>query len=1045
MTRLLLVIASFAIAWNSFAQLKPNLKKAPGLTNQTTVVQSNPIGLSAEVPTGPLTFDGITDYRPIKFVKPNPVTAFLKAHYSEVTGLPYLIEGEIEISPMRSTESQVHEYLSMAFENSGSIININELIIDDIETEADLNYQHFRFRHEWQGIPVYGSEAVLHKLADKFYMFNGRLLPSPVLKDAVAVVTQDESIEIAQQYSNQLYNHVHLSKIEKEWIGGEQYESELIIFNETSLQGEEKLVWKVNLIPNLATRITLFIDAKTGKILRSQNELCQLVHNKSIVGSDGMLPTHIVEETNYGQATFADGPATAMAVDLFGQQRLINTYQKSGTYFMIDASRAMFKGAQSVMPDEPVGVIWTLDAKNKSPENTDFQATHVASLNNTWNDPKSVSAHYHGARAFEYFNSAFSRNSINGRGGNIISFINVVDGDGSQMDNAFWNGAAMFYGNGNKAFKAPLCKALDVAGHEMAHGVIQATSNLEYYGESGALNESFADVFGAMIDRDDWKMGEDIVHTGIFPTGALRDLSNPHNGGTSLNDPGYQPAHYNERYNGTEDNAGVHINSGIPNKAFQLFADNPAVGKSKAEQVYYRALTKYLVKSSRFIDCRIAVIQSATDLYGASVANAAAAAFDAVGIKAGTGTQTQKDVNKNPGNDFILMSDDKYSALYVFSPSGQAVANPLASIAPSSKPSITDDGSVIVFIAKDKTMRAITINWSNGQIKNQTIHSEPIWRNVAISKDGRRIAALTTDQDNKLYVFSYDTQKWTTFRLYNPTTGQGAPTTGDVLYADVLEWDFTGEWVMYDALNKIKTTGAKDIEYWDISFARVWNKQSNKAGDGFISKLFNGLPSDVSVGNPTFAKNSDYVIAFDYIDDFEDDYYLLSANLETGDVGTIFQNTDLSWPSFSVDDKRMVFDAEDTFGNPVLAFIPLGIDKISASGNASIFIEQGRWGVWFANGSRVLTNAEDVLSENHIKVFPNPAQDILNVQLSSKGLSDVRYHIIDILGRTQLSGTFPLSNGTNSFLIPIGELSTGIYSLVLDTGNQTNTMKILKN
>ena len=82
----------------------------------------------------------------------------------------------------------------------------------------------------------------------------------------------------------------------------------------------------------------------------------------------------------------------------------------------------------------------------------------------------------------------------------------------------------------------------------MTHGVIQSTANLEYQGESGALNESFADVFGTMIDRDDWKIGEDVVKTSFFPSGALRDLENPHNGAPTNNfDKGWQPRHYNER------------------------------------------------------------------------------------------------------------------------------------------------------------------------------------------------------------------------------------------------------------------------------------------------------------------------------------------------------------------------------------------------------------------------------------------------------------------------------------------------------------------
>ncbi|CAG0908569.1 unnamed protein product, partial [Darwinula stevensoni] len=156
------------------------------------------------------------------------------------------------------------------------------------------------------------------------------------------------------------------------------------------------------------------------------------------------------------------------------------------------------------MPDDPDGVIWTIDAFNTSPEKSNFKYDHVTSTNNSWSSKTAVSSHYNGGQAFEYFRNVHGRKSINGQGGNIISFVNVADDDGSSMGNAFWNGQAMFYGNGDGAFQ-PLARGLDVAGHEMSHGVIQSTANLEYQGESGALNESFADVFGVLIDRDDWK------------------------------------------------------------------------------------------------------------------------------------------------------------------------------------------------------------------------------------------------------------------------------------------------------------------------------------------------------------------------------------------------------------------------------------------------------------------------------------------------------------------------------------------------------------
>src|SRR5690606_10558383 len=113
---------------------------------------------------------------------------------------------------------------------------------------------------------------------------------------------------------------------------------------------------------------------------------------------------------------------------------------------------------------------------------SNFKYDHVTSSSNTWtNSPGGVSSHFNGGKAFEYFRIVHNRNSIDGNKGNIISFINVADEDGASMGNAFWNGAAMFYGNGDGAF-FPLARGLDVAGHEMSHGVIQNTANLVYQG-----------------------------------------------------------------------------------------------------------------------------------------------------------------------------------------------------------------------------------------------------------------------------------------------------------------------------------------------------------------------------------------------------------------------------------------------------------------------------------------------------------------------------------------------------------------------------------
>jgi len=151
------------------------------------------------------------------------------------------------------------------------------------------------------------------------------------------------------------------------------------------------------------------------------------------------------------------------------------------------------------------------------------------------------------------------------------------------------------YGEGDTDFR-PLAGALDVSGHEMTHGVVGNSARLEYLGQSGAINESMVDVFGCAMDPADWLIGEDVVLTSAFPTGALRSISDPHNGG--LNAPGYQPRTMAEYVAGSADSYGVHANSGIPNWAYYKFAT--AISRAHGEQIWYRALTTYLSKNSQW-------------------------------------------------------------------------------------------------------------------------------------------------------------------------------------------------------------------------------------------------------------------------------------------------------------------------------------------------------------------------------------------------------------------------------------------------------------
>ena len=997
-------------------------------------------------------------------------------------GLPSMIQGVLPDATSRELplETRAVQYLD-AIKAAMQVKNpIEEFEIKSIEKD-ELGQSHVRMQQKFGNLPVWGGEVIVHERGGKIELMNGAYFPTPsvltlnptVLK-AIAETTVQADLSIKTNFKI-------LTVENKKQIGGEQFRSELIIFHVGDKKDGEKLAWHISAYPNVLHRFEYFIDAENGQILDSYSSSCDLLgHLHGLTKNDFHLENEANTSKNEANSPqivdnmtpslpimmdgaaithyplpithfpLMDGATTANASDLLNQTRVVNTYQVGANYFLIDASRPMYKAATSLMPNKPIGAIQTFDYKNTD----NGPAFFLTSTNNAWSaSAKAVSAHYNAGRAYEYFRVTHTRNSINGKGGNVDSYINVTD-ESVQMDNAFWNGEAMFYGNGKDYFTA-LPKALDVAGHEISHGVIQNTANLRYQGESGALNESFADIFGAMIDRANWKIGEDVVvNTTAFPSGALRDLSNPHNGGTRVGDPSYQPQTYSERYTGTQDNGGVHINSGITNYAFYLFATNASVGKDKAEKVFYRALSKYLVASSKFVDLRATVEQSCKDLYPSetTLLTAAQTAFTQVGIGGGgstTGTAYQQDLPVNPGQDWVVYVSDDGTKLMLSTPT-TAAPTVLYSNGVFSRPSVTDDGTGIFFIGTDKKMRAISINWNTSNFSVRDINTQPIWNNVAISKDGRKIAANFNDRDSILWVYSYDLAKEKQFVLYNPTTSQGNVNTNEVKYSDALEWDHFGENVMYDAFNQIPGSQGADVEYWDVGFLNVWSNTTKNFAPGQIEKLFTDIGEGVSIGNPTFAKNSAYIVAFDYIEtdnSGNDSYYILAANTQTGDVSQsasgVYANNTLGYPSYSRTDNRILFTTANAQTIHQINTIAMAANKLDAATPNTLIKADAQRGTWFANGTRVLTSTGD-LDKAAVRITPNPFNDNVSIEVTAEKTEVGKVELFDLLGKNILSRPLSISTGKNAVSIETHSLQAGAYLVKITIGNKTLTSKIVK-
>ena len=281
--------------------------------------------------------------------------------------------------------------------------------------------------------------------------------------------------------------------------------------------------------------------------------------------------------------------------------------------------------------------IFTYDSKNDTDTRNDTLYTGNSASFKSDYDRAAVDAHYNSEKVYDYFLNEHGRNSLDDEGMAITSYVHY----GDNYNNAFWNGRWMTYGDGDGKQFISLSAALDVTAHEMTHGIISNTADLVYRDQPGALNESFADVFGAIVDDKDWEIGENIMAPAAIADGnwRLRSLSDPNsvvvtNQQRAAYGSGVYPAHMDEYYYMPRnvDNGGVHVNSSIPNHAAYLIGKE--IGREKLGQIYYRALTVYLTPNSDFSEARKAIVQSAIDIYGEGNAEEAAvhAGFDAVGI-----------------------------------------------------------------------------------------------------------------------------------------------------------------------------------------------------------------------------------------------------------------------------------------------------------------------------------------------------------------------------------------------------------------------------
>lgn len=433
---------------------------------------------------------------------------------------------------------------------------------------------HTRWRQMHGGVPVWGGEGIIHTRAGAVYQvtddfvagLNVNTTPTVTMATARATAVDSEACAgcVARVAASEL------------WVA--------------RFDNVDHLAWRVTLVidggPHGPEQRVVFVDAHDGSIPFSYDNL----HSGT-------------------------GPS------LYRGTVTIPTLDVGGTRYMEDTTRR-------------IGVF---DLRNGT--STGYRLSDADDVWNGAPQRAAVDAQFASAATMDYLRNVHGRVGINGQGGpnastsgnGAATLQTVLVHYGTNYNNAYWDGQKVVIGDGDGSVFLPLV-ALDIMAHEWMHGVTQFTAGLIYSNESGALNESFSDVFGALIERyvegenaGTWMIGEDSFTPNIAGD-ALRYLDNPRRAGNSGFTADDQPDHYLDRYVGTSDSGGVHINSGIPNLAFYLAAKGgthrrggsvQGVGADAAGRIWYRALTTYMTSSANFAAARTATSNAARDLYGA--------------------------------------------------------------------------------------------------------------------------------------------------------------------------------------------------------------------------------------------------------------------------------------------------------------------------------------------------------------------------------------------------------------------------------------------
>ncbi|MEO5651303.1 MAG: M4 family metallopeptidase [Marmoricola sp.] len=460
---------------------------------------------------------------------------------------------------------------------------------------------HVRMHRTYRGLEVVGGDLVVHQTPAGSWKGSSQTLADPL------------DLQVKPGVSDSTARMRALApRAATKGISGAKASSSVLVVDATG--ATPRLAWKVvsggTQKDGTPSRLASFVDAQSGELLRSEQEI----------------------QTADGSGNSLYGGTVPLKLTLSGSTYQLKDPTRGNTYTTDMKNKTDSMGCQVFGFGCSNGTLFT------SPDNS------FGNGSSSSRESAAVDAQYGTNETWDYYKTVHGRNGIFGNGTGSLNRVHY----GSKYVNAFWDGTKMTYGDGDGVSYGPLT-SLDVAGHEMSHGVTENSAGLTYSGESGGLNESTSDIFGTMVEF----YAANASDPGDYLVGEEFDLKN-HRGFRRMDNPSSDGSSFN-CWSPTVGSADVHYSSGVGNHFFYLLSEGSGtktiggvvhssttcngssvagIGRDAAAKIWYRALTVYMTSSTNYSGARTASLNAARDLYGAGSTqySAVASAWSAVSV-----------------------------------------------------------------------------------------------------------------------------------------------------------------------------------------------------------------------------------------------------------------------------------------------------------------------------------------------------------------------------------------------------------------------------